>query len=56
MTYPDAMTETDDIAHVRAALAVDMYGFQTLQNALDELAPSIDAALDLIANPFQSFA
>ncbi|MEL7149947.1 MAG: KpsF/GutQ family sugar-phosphate isomerase [Pseudomonadota bacterium] len=50
MTYPDAMTETDDIAHVRAALAVDMDGFQTLQNALDELAPSIDAALDLIAN------
>ena len=50
MTYPDAMTETDDITHVRAALATDLAGLQSLQGTLDQMAPSIGDALDLIAS------
>ena len=50
MTYPDAMTETDDIAHVRTALSTDMAGMEALQRALDSMAPDIEAALDLIAD------
>ncbi|MGR3514185.1 MAG: KpsF/GutQ family sugar-phosphate isomerase [Paracoccaceae bacterium] len=43
------MTETDDIAHVRTALVTDLAGMQALEAALDQMAPAIDAALDLIA-------
>lgn len=43
------MTETDDIAHVRTALATDLAGMQALEAALDQMAPAIEAALDLIA-------
>lgn len=49
MTYPGGMTETDDIAHVRAALAIDKAGLDALHSALEGMAPDIDAALDLIA-------
>ncbi|MEM6386124.1 MAG: KpsF/GutQ family sugar-phosphate isomerase [Pseudomonadota bacterium] len=49
MTYPEHMRDTDDIGYVRAALATDLTGLQTLENALDGMAPAIDAALTLIA-------
>ncbi|MEM7719958.1 MAG: KpsF/GutQ family sugar-phosphate isomerase, partial [Pseudomonadota bacterium] len=43
------MTEADDIAHVRDALHTDLTGLRTLIDALDEMAPAIDAALKLIS-------
>ncbi len=43
------MTEEDEIGYVRAALATDLTGLTTLADALDSMAPAIDAALDLIA-------
>ncbi len=42
------MTTPDDIGHVRAALATDLSGLETLQNALDDMSAPINAALDLI--------
>lgn len=43
------MNERDDTAAVRAALATDLIGLQTLSDALDGMAADIDAALDLIS-------
>ena len=44
------MTTSDDISYVRDALATDLSGLQTLQTALDDMAPAINAALDMIDN------
>ena len=41
------MTTPDDIGHVRAALATDLSGLETLQNALDGISGPIKAALEL---------
>ncbi|MCG6884215.1 MAG: KpsF/GutQ family sugar-phosphate isomerase [Silicimonas sp.] len=42
------MTRNDDIGYVRAALATDLIGLQTLEGSLDGMSAAIDAALDLI--------
>ncbi|MEO1536479.1 MAG: KpsF/GutQ family sugar-phosphate isomerase [Pseudomonadota bacterium] len=43
------MTNTDDIAHVRSALATELDGLHALTTALDDLSPQINGALDTIA-------
>ncbi len=42
------MTTADDIANVRTALATDLSGLATLQDALDGMSAPINAALDMI--------
>lgn len=50
MPYPRRMDKTDQIGHIRAALATDLTGLKTLRDALDGMGENVAAALNLISD------